>query len=146
MDGYLDTQWSLNPADGSFSVHVWVKGGAPGQAIMSQEGGADWLLIDSQGNIMTTLVGQSGRQNGVPLRCETVVTDGDWHRIGFVWDGAYRSLYVDGDIAAIDVLAQANFPDSPGRLFIGAASDRSSETFWSGLVDDVRIYNRALER
>ena len=24
-----------------------------------------------------------------------VITDGQWHRVGFVWDGITRALYVD---------------------------------------------------
>ena len=68
---------------------------------------------------------------------ETVVIDGHWHRIGLVWDGSYRSLYVDDELVATDVAPQNNFPSSQGGLYIGAASDRHSGTFWSGLIDDV---------
>ena len=31
-----------------------------------------------------------------------VITDGAWHRIGFVWDGFNRSLYVDDILVAED--------------------------------------------
>lgn len=31
-----------------------------------------------------------------------IVTDGNWHRIGFVWEGLYRTLYVDDVIVAQD--------------------------------------------
>ena len=31
-----------------------------------------------------------------------VVTDGAWHRVGFVWGGLYRVLYVDGTEVARD--------------------------------------------
>jgi len=31
----------------------------------------------------------------VPTSRPTVITDGTWHRVGFVWDGSKRTLYVD---------------------------------------------------
>ncbi len=30
-----------------------------------------------------------------PLQSQTVITDGGWHRVGQVWDGTNRILYVD---------------------------------------------------
>ncbi len=36
----------MHPADGKFSVFVWIKGGAPGQVILSQESGVNWLAAD----------------------------------------------------------------------------------------------------
>ena len=38
----------LNPADGVFSFLAWIKGGAPGQAIISQQVASDWFLINGQ--------------------------------------------------------------------------------------------------
>jgi hypothetical protein len=84
---------------------------------------------------------ESGR-DGVPLQSEAVVADGTWHRIGFVWDGLYRSLYVDDILVAQD--AQRGLGSSDGGLNIGAGSDSAKGTFWSGLIDEIRIYNRAV--
>lgn len=143
IDDHVETPFVLNPADDVFSVVVWIKGGESGQAIMSQADGADWLATDAQGRLMAALV-SAGRTVGDPLCSEAVVTDGLWHRIGLVWDRSYRSLYVDGEFVSTDVAPQNNFPSSQGGLYIGAASDRHSGTFWSGLIDDVRIYNRVV--
>lgn len=143
INDYVDTPFVLNPREGAFSVFVWIKGGVPGQAIISQEEGANWILTDAQGYLMTALVTE-GRRPGDPLLSETVITDDTWHRIGFVWDGSYRSLYVDDELVATDVVPQNNFPSSRGELNIGGAHDRRSSGFWSGLVDDVRIYDRVV--
>jgi hypothetical protein len=72
-----------------------------------------------------------------------VITDGNWHRIGFVWDGSHRRLYVDGVVAAEDT--QAALAGSVNGLFIGCGKAMGAGTFWSGLIDDVRIYNAALK-
>jgi len=135
----------LDPADGPLSVFAWNKGGAPGQANISQVDGAHWLLTDTQGCIMTALrsAGRGGKL-GDSLFSETIVTDGNWHRIGLVWDRTHRSLYVDDELVATDVGSQSNFPSSLGGLVIGAAHDHQSGTFWSGLIDDVRVYDRVV--
>ena len=77
-----------------------------------------------------------------PLLSQTVITDGLWHRIGFVWDGLHRTLYVDDVAVAEDT--QEGLKGSENGLYIGAGKTLDAETFFSGLIDDVRIYNVAL--
>jgi hypothetical protein len=79
-----------------------------------------------------------------PLVSETQVTDGNWHHIGFVWNGAYRTLYVDGVIVAEDI--QSNLASSSNGLYIGTDKNLDAGTFFSGLIDDIRIYNKALSQ
>lgn len=83
-----------------------------------------------------------GRFTPQPLKSEFVIADGQWHRIGFVWDGSNRTLYVDDILVAEDT--QANLQGSDSGLYIGCGKAMESGTYWSGLIDDVRIYNRAV--
>jgi len=69
-------------------------------------------------------------------------TDCAWHRVGFVWDGSYRMLYSDDIEVVRDT--HTNLTGSVGGLYIGADSMLAADAFWCGLVDDVRIYNRAV--
>jgi len=141
IDDYVSTDFVLNPADGKFSVFVWIKGGAPGQAVLSQIGGLNWLCANTlEGNLMTELKG-TGR-GATELLSQTIITDNDWHRIGLVWDGSNRTLYVDGAAVAEDT--QANLEGFYNGLYIGAGTAMEPGSFWSGLIDDVRIYNRAV--
>jgi len=140
IDDHVSTSFVRDPAAGAFSVFAWVKGGAPGQVIISQTGGMNWLGADTPNGWIITELKASGR-SGVPLRSQTVITDGNWHRIGFVRDGSNRILYVD-DIEVKDT--QTILVGSQGGLNIGAGSTLSAGSFWSGLIDDVRIYDRAV--
>jgi hypothetical protein len=143
MDDYIITSPILNPAEGPFSVLAWVRGGAPGQVVLSQIGGANWLSADpSEGKLMTGLKPPTVRSPLSLLVSETIITDGNWHRIGFVWDGEHRTLYVDGVVVAEDT--QANLEGSDNGLYIGTGKTMELGTFFSGLIDDVRIYNRAV--
>ena len=148
IDDYVSTPFILDPADAVFSVFAWIKGGAPGQVIISQTNGAgtgrSWLCTDlSDGKLMTDLR-TLGRGGGLPLMSESVITDAGWHRIGFVWDGSYRYLYVDGTEVAKDTDPQAHLETSEGGLYIGAGKNLEPGSFFSGLIDDVRIYNRVI--
>ena len=139
-DDYVSTPFVRDPAAGAFSVFAWVKGGAPGQVIISQIGGMNWLGADTPNGWLITELKASGR-SGVPLRLQTVITDGNWHRVSLTWDGKNRILYVD-DIEAKDTWT--SLVGSQGGLNIGAGSALSAGSFWSGLIDDVRIYDRAV--
>jgi hypothetical protein len=131
----------LNPSAGPFSVLAWVQGGVPGQTVISQVDGADWLGTDPlDGTLMTKL--RSAGRSGSPLLSQTVITDDNWHRIGFVWDGSQRTLYVDGEVAAQDT--QKDLGGSYNGIYIGTGKSMAAGTYFSGLIDDVRIYNRAV--
>ena len=141
IDDCVVTGFVLNPAKGPFSVLAWVKGGAPGQVIISEHAAANWVMADAEGCLMTQLKAQ-GRPAGAPLPSQAVITDGNWHRIALAWDGSRRSLYVDGVVAAEDT--QSALPSSGDSLYIGTGKGMEPGTFFSGLIDDVRIYNRAV--
>jgi hypothetical protein len=141
IDDCVATEPILNPWDRSFSVFAWIKGGAPGRTFLSQANGENWLLADSSGGYLMTELKGSGRTAGV-LQSQTVVTDGDWHRVGLVWDGLYRRLYVDDVVVVEDT--QDGLEISSNGLYIGTGKSMEDGTFWSGLIDDVRIYNRAV--
>jgi hypothetical protein len=141
IDDYVKTGFVLNPAKGALSVFIWVRGGAPGQVVLSQIGGANWLLADpDEGTLMTELI-SPGRLRK-PLQSQTNITDGIWHRIGLVWDGSNRTLYVDDIEVAKDT--QNGLEGSDSGLYIGCGKAMEAETFFSGLIDDVRIYNRSV--
>ncbi len=145
IDDYIHTPSVLNPADTVFSVFAWVKGGAPGRVLISQLDAANWISVDPlNGMLMTSLNRQKAgsRDEPPPLVSDFVVTDGDWHRVGFVWDGVSRILYVGDMEVARD--EQPNLASGKGGLIIGAGSGLEAGTFWSGLIDDVRIYNRVV--
>jgi L-ascorbate metabolism protein UlaG (beta-lactamase superfamily) len=152
LDGtndYVSTPFVLNPSSGQFSALAWVKGGSPGQVVVSQQSsmltprGKDWLCADPlQGRLMTALT--DGSPSTSPLVCEFVITDGDWHYIAVTWDGSRRRLYADGIKVAEDSGPLANLVSSDKGLYLGAGKTLTAGTFWLGLIDDIRIYDNAI--
>jgi hypothetical protein len=137
----VNASFVLDPGAGPFSVFAWVKGGAPGQTVLSQGESVNWLMAEAVTGALMTGLGSSGRKGRV-LGSQAPITEGNWHRVGFVWDGSNRILYVDDVEVAEDTLT--GLGESAGVLYIGAGSNRAPGTFWSGLIDDVRIYDRVV--
>jgi hypothetical protein len=131
ISSYCATASARDPAEGALSVFVWIQGGAPGQVIVSQVAGVSWLMADETSGALKTELKGSGRTSK-PLVSDVEITDGGWHRVGVVWDGTNRSLYVDDVMVATD------------SLHVGCDENQTPGTFWAGMIDDVRIYNRAV--
>jgi hypothetical protein len=64
------------------------------------------------------------------------------HHVGFVWDGATRTLYVGDVPLAQDT--QSALVGGFGALRIGCGKSMAAGSFWSGLIDDVRRYRRVV--
>ena len=83
-------------------------------------------------------------RSGLSLISPTAVNDGSWHHVGFVWDGRYRCLYVDGAEVVRDNEPLAELESATGGLYFGAGKTFEKGAFWSGLIDDIRIYDRVM--
>jgi hypothetical protein len=146
LDGYVGMPYILDPAAAPFSVFLWIKGGQPGQVILSQlpgvRSGVEWLYAGAAGGGLGTDLRGITRGDRA-LRSDRTITDGDWHHIGFVWDGANRILYVD----KVEVIKDTHpgLGTGTGGLQLGTSSALAPGTFWQGLIDDVRLYNRAIQ-
>ena len=114
----------------------------PGYVVLSQQDGNSWLRLDpTTGMLMTAL----RRGSYTPtLASEFVITDGVWHHIGVVWDGAHRHLYADGTRVAEDTSDVGYLRPSNGTLCMGVGHALEAASFFSGLIDEVRIYDVAL--
>ena len=92
------------------------------------------------------------------LSAGAVIVDGSWHDVGLTWDGTTRSLYLD-DVLVEGAVADADeefddvlvaedepgsMPDASEGLNIGCGANLEPGSFFSSLIDDVRIYNRAV--
>lgn len=69
----------------------------------------------------------------------------EWHHIAATFDGTTKKLYIDGGLVASDTVSYAIvYDDTP--VLIGEDIDRGSPAGipFSGLIDEVEIFNRAL--
>jgi hypothetical protein len=142
IDDHVDMPFIFNTQELPFSIFAWVKGDVSEklQVIISIENGANILSVHPDGRLVTS--GSGGLTNMVYLYSKTIITDGQWHQVGYIWDGLIRSIYVDG--IEEDWAFNSNGPYGVLGLRIGGAWGLDIKNFWSGFIDDVRLYDRAI--
>jgi len=81
-------------------------------------------------------------RNNIHVEGNTEIIDGNWHHIVGIWDQGHIKLYVDGKL---DATKKVPAPMSTNDDRIGIGGDIDNDTrYFSGKIDDVRIYNKAL--
>lgn len=111
--------------------------------LMKTSGGASGYAIGigfNTANQLTGLVGDEGEPDEVtaPEKLDPNV----WHHVAFTYDGAKMRLYTDGVLVATE--AQSTGAGwGEGSLSIGC-NPLYEPGYYEGLIDEVRIYNRAL--
>jgi hypothetical protein len=149
LDGdgdFINVGFILDPADGPFSVCAWVKDGTDSDIIMCQTNGTGagriWLHTNTNGYLATWVQVSGG---GGLFSTYSGHTDGNWHHVAMVYDGNRRYLYADGQIVAGDSSdLSGSLETCDGNLYVGANKALGAGAFWDGLMDNVRIYNRAM--
>lgn len=94
--------------------------------------GAHHWLLNSAG---TT---QFGVWNGTQK--QPVLPVGEWHHVAVTFDGTNLAAYVDGVEVGTAAPASFNLQGVPFTV----AQAHNNENFFNGILDDVRIYDRAL--
>ena len=99
-----------------------------------------------------------GRENGGRMLGGGVRTEGhdeqwdavnlvanvnEWHHACIVYDGDDFIFYLDG-VATVSTPDRGNIAVKPSDVFIGQPGDGSDHEYFIGLIDEVKLYSRAL--
>ena len=68
----------------------------------------------------------------------------NWHHAIAQYDGTTRSLWYDGEMVTSDKPAKGVHNTQMENAGIGITAKGRSNEFFAGMLDDVRVYNRAL--
>lgn len=146
---------------GDRTVAAWIRSSDPivNRSIVSwgaNVGGEKWTFRTQSDN------GTAGairlEVNGGYFVGNTVVTDGEWHHVAVTWandgtpDVIDAKIYVDGVLDA-DLSTPTALPSASQSRAINTASnadvkigdDFQTTRFWNGGIDEVRIYDEALD-
>jgi hypothetical protein len=74
----------------------------------------------------------------------TVFEDDIWYHVAFVFDGQKGKLYVDGNMEVDSNHPENTVNETPASLWIGEL-DPNRGFKWKGLMDEVAIWDRALD-
>ena len=135
----ISSDSSLNPTN-AITVMAWINADDwDGNRRILQKGVDDQYRLIDEGNLEFGLAGVSGGDIGTPIP-----TTGVWHHVAGTYDGSTIRLYVDG-VEEVSNSASGPLQTSSTSLYIGnkPLSSYSGDHF-KGIIDEVRIYNRAL--
>ena len=130
----------------SFTIECWFNYDNSSNWRWMFGGGPEWnyglgYCIYSGGNIvryhLKTDEGSFYDGNGT-----TTLTPGQWYHIAYTYDGKNARSYVDTELDFERAITGSVLID-PSTLAIGAGYMQNSEYF-VGMIDEVRVYNRAL--
>jgi len=137
-----------NGTDNAYSIAMWVKGGPQNDMRIFSEGsttsGTPLLNLGTQdsGQFATYIRPETGTVSNHPLS-QAEPFDDTWHHIAWVDDNGTATLYIDG------LADGGNFNYTRGTMAldttsIGGILRAEPSYFFTGQIDEVRVYNRAL--
>ena len=68
---------------------------------------------------------------------------GEWYYIVYTYDGITAKLYINGQVKNT-LQKSVPFTDNSNDLYIGRHEDPPYPYYFNGIIDEIRIYNRAL--
>lgn len=129
----------------AMSVTAWIKGDAWGSGVSvnaiarkGEDNPNNYQLAIADGQVSFYLDDNDGNGH----RGNTVLSTGRWYHVAATWDGTTVRIYVNGilDKSPPDTDSGAIGTDAR-PLYIGG---RASADYFDGSIDDVRLYDRAL--
>ena len=158
----LTTPVSALTAPGRLTLVAWIKrSGDPGTLKYIAGRGDDGGTCNGGSYAMYTgypgfeglkfyIRSQSGDSFFSPSADPSVVWDGEWHMVAGVFDGTYVRFYLDGVQAGSGTPAPGaavKYDFSGGSFYIdGYPVGACGNADFSGTIDEVRLYDRALNR
>jgi len=137
---------SLFDITSQITVSAWIKVGAFNksfQAIVTKGDNA-WRIqrYSNTNKIEFACSGLAVNQYG-NIWSNTAITDSQWHHVAGVYNGSAIRIYIDG-VLDNSINATGNINANNYKVLIGENAQVSGR-YWNGYIDDVQIYNRALD-
>ncbi|MEZ6124895.1 MAG: M60 family metallopeptidase [Planctomycetaceae bacterium] len=126
-----------------FTATAWIRTTASGVIIQQRNGGFNGeyvLKVNPNGTLNFFIYGNSAYQ--FDFNSTTAVNDGEWHHVAAVRSGTSGFLSVDGVQAGT---GRGPVRDLAPTIGVGIGADiRDDNKYFSGTLDDIRLYDVAL--
>jgi hypothetical protein len=151
-NSYADLGTSLGSLGISdFTLAWWSKGSKPvadkdylGNRDTSSGGQYFGTRVGTDGKLTVEMYGGAAAAGG-GLTSPTVILDDTWHHVAVERKGATLTIFVDGaQVATGPVTGQPNINSTKTFLFGKSPYTDTFTNYFTGAVDDLRLYNRAL--
>ena len=148
----VESNESLKLKD-AFTIETWVKGDSPSVAgigirlwLSKGETGGNYSFcwahsITLYHRSISFLTAKGTRPF---VRIEKSVNIGEWYHIVGSWDGSNLKIYLNGKLSNEKKVAATPVTDDVPLIIGGSISGGTLQQMFDGVVDEVKIYNRAL--
>jgi hypothetical protein len=130
-------QYDQAPADGS----IVSKAATTGAWFPATPTNAGYALSGSSGGVISFGAAVGGQF--IEATSTASVPTGSWHHVAGPFDGTELAVYIDGQLAATTAAAGSLSLSAGTNLMVGADPINPVNKF-TGAVDEVRVYSRAL--
>ncbi|HEX5090526.1 MAG TPA: LamG-like jellyroll fold domain-containing protein [Nocardioides sp.] len=131
---------------GAMTLSAWIKptvSQSGWRTIMQKQSDAYHLNASSGAGALRPAGGGTFGTSGSTVVGPTAVTVNAWTHVALTYDGTIQRLWINGtQVATRDIRGTIQATDNP--LFIGGNVPYGE--YFQGLIDDVRVYNRALSQ
>jgi hypothetical protein len=155
---------TLNPASGTFMAIVKVNSFYSGQCVANQIFGKGSVSDEENGFYCLRFTDFTNNCSGNPpnpameffnsgygpasanagaIANNAAVKIGQWYTVIYTYDNQQSKIYVNGVLAGTNTTPTAFIPNSD-PLFIGKDGNPTLNYNFNGVIDEIRIYNRAL--
>jgi glucose/arabinose dehydrogenase len=142
---------SISPQ--SFSISFWIKklpASNPTGTIISHSNftnTAGWAFqMSSNGNVSFGVDNADGNVTSASTTIaavnDTEMPSDKFNNIIGTFDGSLVKIYRDGELSSVGVFEGKYHADPKIPLRVGGVAGSTGESLWSGVIDDLRIYNR----
>jgi hypothetical protein len=139
---YLDAGKVLN-LNNAFTISAWVNRNSTNKTILSKRNssfseGYD-LSINSSGKAeMSWMLGSTKHT----ITSNAVIPANIWHHIAIIFNGTTAKIYVDG--VTVVSKTMPTVPTNTQSFIIAAADGSATTSFFTGSIDEVRVWSVAL--
>ena len=131
---------------GTYTLGTWINTASAGGIIMERRSNnlwyyANYIFAIGSGVLNLTQVDPS---NNIHTATGGTVQNKGWVYVTATYDGSYMRLYVNGVQTGILATSAGVHTDGTQYMFMGVDCLSSYTSYFSGSMDDARIYSRAL--
>lgn len=138
---------SLNPA--AITISLWVRpsGLACFQTFLSKGGNGGGFTTQYSVYACSVLryLSSDTYQGNYQFSAAAGLPNQAWHHVALTHAGGTIRYYIDGALSAETTAGGAMAVPTTQSLYIGSEARRIASTFFAGMLDDVRLYDRALD-
>jgi hypothetical protein len=101
-------------------------------------------MLGTTSNTVRFYIDRTGSASWVFAETNSALTLNQWYYIVGVWDGTTIKMYVNGVLQTTTGSGSTIVYNTGKNDFIGLYGHPVNDHYWTGQMDDVRIYNYAL--